>query len=66
MTFMLDQGKEIWLITILFLQVKERLLKRGQSATDIVSEIVSSAKSIISSSLAVDALPTLDQKDKSS
>jgi len=33
-----------------------RLLKRGQSAKDIVNEIVSSAKNIISSSLAVDTL----------
>jgi nitronate monooxygenase len=40
-----------------------RLLKRGQSATDIVKEIVSSANSIISSNLIVDTLPILDPKE---
>jgi nitronate monooxygenase len=34
-----------------------RLLKRGQSAKDIVNEIVSTANSIISSNLIVDTLP---------
>lgn len=40
-----------------------RLLKRGQSAKDIVSEIVSAANGIISSNLVVDTLPRLDPKD---
>ena len=40
-----------------------RLLKRGQSATDIVDEIVSSANSIISSNLIRDTLPMLDPKE---
>jgi nitronate monooxygenase len=40
-----------------------RLLKRGQSAADIVKETVSSANSIISSNLIVDALPILDPQD---
>ena len=39
-----------------------RLLKRGQSAKDIVNEIVTAANSIISSNLIVDSLPTLDPK----
>lgn len=40
-----------------------RLLRRGQSATEIVNEIVSTANSIISSNLIVDTLPMLDPKE---
>lgn len=40
-----------------------KLLKRGQSARDIVNEIVSSANSIISSNLIADTLPMLDPKE---
>jgi hypothetical protein len=40
-----------------------RLLKRDQSAKDIVNEIVSAANSIISSNLIVDVLPILDPKE---
>lgn len=40
-----------------------RLLKRGQSAKDIVNEIVTTANSIISSNLIVDTLPILDPKE---
>lgn len=40
-----------------------RLLKRGQSATDIVNEIISSANSIISSNLIIETLPILDSEE---
>jgi nitronate monooxygenase len=40
-----------------------RLLKRGQSAADVVNDIVSSANNIISSNLIIDTLPMLDPKE---
>jgi nitronate monooxygenase len=40
-----------------------RLLKRDQSAKDVVNEIVSAANNIISSNLIVDVLPILDPKE---
>lgn len=40
-----------------------RLLKRGQNAKDIINEIVSSANSIISSSVIMNTLPISDSKE---
>jgi hypothetical protein len=40
-----------------------RLLKRGQNAKDIINKIVSSANTIISSSVIMNTLPISDSKE---